>query len=186
MSAWDVGLLARRLTTGIYVHSAAVAIARATWGQESPPTAPVTEYLGAGFVRRSDGTAHEYDWCHHIEVARTDLGLNDELDRMWFASAVVLLGDALAAEDYFDRAPILEMVRHLRNGIAHGNRFEIRDPSALAEWPAHTRDAACCSQSGATFEITSELNDMRVLFDYMGPGDVLDVLISVGTRLLAR
>ncbi|NLT54581.1 MAG: hypothetical protein GXX79_08435 [Actinomycetales bacterium] len=109
-----------------------------------------------------------------------------ELDRAWLVSALVLLADNLAAENYFDRAPILEMVRHLRNGVSHGNRFEIRTPDALLEHPAHTRGAACISPTGATFEITPELHGGPVLFDFMGPGDVLDVLISVGTHLLNR
>jgi hypothetical protein len=87
----------------------------------------------------------------------------------------------LAAEDYFDRAPVLEMVRHLRNGIAHGNEFTLRNPKELALWPAHTREASC--QAANPFEITAELDGHAVLFDFMAPGDVLDLLISVGTYL---
>ena len=33
------------------------------------------------------------------------------------------------------------------------------------------------------FEITPELEGTAVLFDFMGPGDVLDLLISVSTYL---
>jgi hypothetical protein len=73
------------------------------------------------------------------------------------------------------------MVRHLRNGIAHGNRFTLRNPDELKLWPAHTRDAAC--RFSAPFEITPELEGTAVLFDFMGPGDVLDLLISVSTYL---
>lgn len=110
----------------------------------------------------------------------------DELDRAWLGSALIVLGDRLAAESYFDRAPILEMVRHLRNGVGHGNRFEIRNPSELAVWPAHTLGAACASPNGSTFEITPDLHGSRVLFDFMGPGDVIDLFASVGTRLLGQ
>jgi hypothetical protein len=87
----------------------------------------------------------------------------------------------LAAEGYYDRAPVLEMVRHLRNGIAHGNRFSLRNPTELNAWPAHTRDAAC--RSSGPFEITPDLDGSAVLFDFMGLGDVLDLLISVSTHL---
>ena len=49
----------------------------------------------------------------------------------------------------------------------------------LKLWPAHTRDAAC--RFSAPFEITPELEGTGVLFDFMGPGDILDLLISVST-----
>jgi hypothetical protein len=35
------------------------------------------------------------------------------------------------------------------------------------------------------FEVTPELEGSPVLFDFMGNGDVLDLLISVGTHLMA-
>ncbi len=105
------------------------------------------------------------------------------MDRAWCVSSLILLGDRLAAEGYFDRAPVLEMVRHLRNGIAHGNRFTLRNPNELRAWPAHMRDASC--QSAEPLEITPGLDGSVVLFDFMAPGDVLDLLISVGTHLLS-
>ncbi|MBM6402171.1 hypothetical protein [Phycicoccus sonneratiae] len=107
--------------------------------------------------------------------------LRDEMDRAWCVSSLVLLGDRLLAEGYYDRAPVLEMVRHLRNGIAHGNRFTLRNPGELTKWPAHTRDAAC--QLSPPLEITPDLDGTEVLFEFMGPGDVLDLLISVSTHL---
>ena len=113
----------------------------------------------------------------------TEPALRDEMDRAWCVSSLVLLGDRLLAEGYYDRAPVLEMVRHLRNGIAHGNRFTIRKPDELRRQPAHTSGASC--QSGLTFEVTPELDGTPVLFDFMAVGDVLDLLVSVGTHLLA-
>ena len=110
----------------------------------------------------------------------TEPALRDEMDRAWCVASLVLLGDRLLAEGYFDRAPVLEMVRHLRNGIAHGNRFTLRNPDELKLWPAHTRDAACRL---SPFEITPELEGTAVLFDLLGLGDVLDLLISVSTYL---
>ena len=73
------------------------------------------------------------------------------------------------------------MVRHLRNGTAHGNRFTLRNPDELKKWPAHTRGAACSYSE--PFEVTPDLDGTEVLFDFMGPGDVLDLLISVSTYL---
>ena len=186
MSAEDVGHLARRLTTGLYVRAAALELVRDPRVRDLIPAGSPLGEPPAGLVQRKDGTLSAYDWLHHLNVAKDDPVLAAELDRAWFVSALVVLGDRLAAEDYFDRAPLLEVVRHLRNGVGHGNRFEIRDPRALLERPAHTRNAACRSQTGVTFEITPDLHGTPVLFDFMGPGDVLDVLISVGTYLLRQ
>ena len=47
--------------------------------------------------------------------------------------------------------------------------------------PSPTRGAAC--QSSEPFEITADLDGTEVLFDFMGPGDVLDLLIAVSTFL---
>jgi hypothetical protein len=60
------------------------------------------------------------------------------------------------------RAPELELIRHVRNGIGHGNRFDIRDPSRslLSTLP------------------TIALRGTGVLFDFAGPADLLDVLTS--------
>jgi hypothetical protein len=37
--------------------------------------------------------------------------------------ALLTLGDALQVHRYFDHSPELELIYHLRNGVAHGNRF---------------------------------------------------------------
>lgn len=76
---------------------------------------------------------------------------------------------------------MLKMVRQQRNGIAQGNRFTLRNPDELKKWPAHTRGAAC--QDSEPFEVKADLDGTEVLFDFMGPGDVLDLLISVSTYL---
>jgi hypothetical protein len=177
-----VGLLARRLTSGLYIHAAAITMLR---HPQAPALAPAAQVgPAAGVLRRLDGSECAYDWKYHLDLLRSDPSYTDELDRAWLISALMTLADRLGAENYFDRAPVLEMVRHLRNGLAHGNRFDIREPQKLAAWPAHTRDAACRGPGGASFEIHQGLNGQPVLFDFMGPGDVLDLIISVGTHLL--
>jgi hypothetical protein len=40
-------------------------------------------------------------------------------------SAMLALGDELRTHHYFDHAPILELVYHMRNGMAYGNKFAI-------------------------------------------------------------
>lgn len=178
--------MARRLTSAVYVQAAVLDIMRDVRTLTFAPTPEIAGDRSAGFVYRRDGTPLAYDWRHHMEAARTDAALTAELERAELSSALLVLGDRLAAEGYFDRAPILEMVRHLRNAVGHGNRFSFHEPAALLQWPAHTRDAASRSPTGAAFEITAGLQGTCVLFDFMGPGDVLDVLVSVGTHLLRQ
>lgn len=180
MSAEETAQLASLLRTGLYAHAAAVEFGR---DPRVLSLARLTEADGRpiGTVICKDGSSRPFDLKYALDLMGTEPALRDEMDRAWCVSSLVLLGDRLLAEGYFDRAPVLEMVRHLRNGIAHGNRFTLRNPDELKLWPAHTRDAAC--RFSAPFEITPELEGTAVLFDFMGPGDVLDLLISVSTYL---
>jgi hypothetical protein len=107
-----------------------------------------------------------------------------DLDRVWLVGALLALGDALKQHGYFDHAPELELLRHLRNGVAHGNSFRIDNPKELTKFPAHNRLAWVKSDSKAVFEITPSLQNQPVLFDFMGPGDILDLLMSVGLYLV--
>jgi hypothetical protein len=71
----------------------------------------------------------------------------------------------------------------LSNGVAHGNTFRI-NLKHLAKFPAHNRLARVRSDSKAEFEITPDLQDKPVLFDFMGPGDILHLLMSVSLYLM--
>jgi hypothetical protein len=75
-----------------------------------------------------------------------------------------------------NRAPLLELIRHLRNGVAHGNSFEIKDAGRLLKFPAHNRAAVTKRD---VFEITKRIDGKNVLFDFIEAADVLDVLMSI-------
>lgn len=94
--------------------------------------------------------------------------------------ALLTPGGKLGDHQYFDQAPILELVYHLRNGIAHGNTFNItRDgKKRLAKHPAHNGNAAVKSPLGTMYQITPDLTG-PVLFDFVGAADVIDILQSV-------
>ena len=111
-----------------------------------------------------------------------DKAIEAELPRVWLTGSLLALGDALKDHDYFDHAPALELVYHLRNGIAHGNRFNFTASGLerLEQYPAHNREAWFRKM---IFEIAPALNGQAVLFEFMGAGDVLDVLSSVGAHL---
>lgn len=181
VSAEETGRLASLLRFGLYAHTAVVELGRHPHATSLALRTAGDGESPVGSVACKDGSSRPFDLKYALDLVGSEPALRDELDRAWCVSSLILLGDRLAMENYYDRAPVLEMVRHLRNGIAHGNRFTLRNPSELSTWPAHMRDAAC--RSSETFEITPDLDGSAVLFDYMGPGDVLDLLISVSTHL---
>lgn len=183
-AAFDTGQLVERLTQGYYSHVAAISIATDPRATLLAPQTRLGQIVPVSDVKRKDGTAHVFDFLHFLSLVQSDVLIAGELERVWFAGTLLRVGDALAQHNYFDRAPELELLRHMRNGIAHGNRFRIDNPSSLARYPAHNRLAWIKSDLNVVFEIDPSLNGTDVLFAFMGPGDVLDLLMSVGLYLI--
>jgi hypothetical protein len=52
------------------------------------------------------------------------------VDRVWLTGGLITLADALERNNYFDRAPHLKLVRHLRNGVSHEVHLSIAVKSA--------------------------------------------------------
>jgi hypothetical protein len=141
----------------------------------------------ASYVTRNDGTRHTFDLPYYLNQAHTNPGIVYELPRVWLVGSLLAVGDALGIRPnhYFDHAPVLELIYHLRNGVAHGNVFRIDDKGRkrLEKYPAHNRAARVRSVTKAEFEIKPNLNGQTILFEFMGPGDVLDLLQSVEVYL---
>ena len=179
-AAFDVGRLAEDMAQGYSAHSSAMTIItrldaqtlhRVTWND------PV------GSAPCKDGTEWSFNLRDFLRLASTKPAIAAELPRVWLTGSLLAVGGALKRNGYFDRAPELELVRHLRNGVAHGNRFNILYPGELKEFPAHNRDVWPKRPKSAIFEITPALNGQRVLFDFLDAGDVLELLFSVGSYL---
>jgi hypothetical protein len=176
----DVALMARHLTTGYYSFLVAHHVAVNPQSINSlSPAHPIGE------IKRKDGTVQTLDLRHYLDLLREDQGLQRDFLRLWAMGALLTLGDELTNHGYFDQAPILELVYHLRNGIAHGNRFRIdrRGNERLAKYSAHNRHAAVKSPLGTLYEIVPGLTG-QVLFDFIGAADVIDLLQSVEDYLL--
>jgi hypothetical protein len=180
-AAFDVGTLAIDMADGYSTHSAALtvvtrldaqALHRLAWHPDPVGTAPT-----------KDGSPICFNLYGFLSLAMRRSVIAAELPRVWLAGSLLAVGDALARNSYFDRAPQLELVRHLRNGIAHGNRFDIRDLDKLKEFPAHNRDVWPRRPGRGIFEIIPELDETRVLFDFMEAGDVIEALHDVGVYL---
>lgn len=183
-STFEIGRLAHRMAQGYYAHAAAIEIAKGPHAK-----ALVSEtLLGqiSSYVTRKDGTQHTFDLPHYLGQAHTNPEIVDELPRVWLVGSLLAVGDALYDVEYLDHSPLLELIRHLRNGIGHGNKFTFkrgkRTPGLdqLRKFPAHNKQA---NIKGAEFQIDGSLEGRQVLFDFMGPGDVLDLLQSVEVYL---
>ena len=180
----EVSQTAQRLASGYYAFLVAQLVAA---NPDSINSLPPAKALGAdptGEIKRKDRTAHILNLRHYLDLFREDHSVQREVLRTWAIGALLTLGDELSAHDYFDRAPELELVYHLRNGVAHGNRFNITDRGRrrLAGHPAHNRSAAVKSPIGSVYEITPTLAG-PVLFDFMGAADIIDLLQSVEVYL---
>ncbi len=180
-AAHEVGQLAQHLVRG---YLAQIAAARSVPRMGSNALVRLISDRPSDFVERKDGTKWSFDTQDAL-VDLADNAIHVELPRVWLTGSLLALGDALKDHGYFDHAPALELVYHLRNGIAHGNRFKFTASGLerLKRYPAHNREAWFRT---VIFEIAPALTGQSVLFEFMGAGDVLDLLSSVGAQLNKR
>jgi hypothetical protein len=181
-AAFDIGKMAHRMAEGYYMHLAAIQVARDPRAVALSPNVEPGQIVPVGYVFRKDDIAHVFHFTHYLGRAGSDPDTFDDLNRLWLVGALLAVGDALSRHGYFDHAPELELLRHLRNGVAHGNTFRI-DPKRLAKFPANNRLAWIRGDNKAEFEITPNLQNQPVLFDFMAPGNILDLLMSVSHYL---
>ncbi|MCK1383649.1 hypothetical protein [Bradyrhizobium sp. 21] len=179
-----VSRTAGRLASGYYAFLVAQYVAANPLSINALPPNGELGQSPIGKIARKDGTFHTLNLRYYLDLFREDQKIQTEILRAWALGALISLGDELSAHRYFDRAPILELVYHLRNGVAHGNRFNTTGGGLrrLAQFPAHNRAAMSKSPTGITYEITPALSG-SVLFGFMGPADVIDLLQSVELHL---
>jgi hypothetical protein len=171
-AAAKVAQFARNMASGYAAHIALIRVAPRV--SDKAAVQLIADYP-TDSVQRKDGTKWSFDTQNALVSAVADEAIAKELPRVWLAGSLLAVSDELKRNEYFDHAPELELVRHLRNGIAHGNRFAIQKLT----YPAHNR--GCFKNT--IFEITPKLNGQPVLFDFMDAGDVLDLLYSVADHV---
>lgn len=183
-AAFETGQLIEKLVAGYYGHLAATIIATDARAVSMAPAIETGQNVPVGRVFRNDQTSHTFHFLHYLKTLKTDPVIEETLSRVWLSGVLITAGDLLSKNGYFDKAPEFELVRHLRNGIAHGNTFRIDNVNKLIEFPAHNMFAAVRSDKHADFVVDESVQGLPVLFDFMGEGDILDLLISVGLRLI--
>jgi len=170
-----ISRLAHRLGTGYFVHTSILEVL------DTVDLAQPIDWTKESQAFRKDGSFHRFAADHYFREAVADEATRLDLDRVWIAGALLQLGDALDRIEYYDRAPILELVRHLRNAVAHGNRFRINKAEVLDKFPAHNRDLRW--HDGPAIEIVAALHDQPLMFDFMNPADFVDVFLAVAEYL---
>jgi hypothetical protein len=188
-AAWDVGVMAQRLASEYYTHIAALHVAADPRAATFAPPVEPGEMVSVLRVPRDDGTCHKFAFDHFVaDVKKPEL--LEDFKRSWLASSLLRIGDAFGEHDYFQHAPEAELVRHLRNGVAHKNRlhFEMKnkrvvDPiTGKLRYPAHNRRYTK-ALTMREYVIDTDLEGDAVLFDYGGPAAILDILTALGWHL---
>lgn len=124
---------------------------------------------------RRDNTYYEgIDVWESLDAIQNDPDFNLDYLGNVFTVGLMWIGNACKRGKYFDQTPELEFLRHLRNGIAHGNRFDLRSPEPRR--PARFKE----------FEITRALNGQAVLFEFISTGDIFDLLDNLESHLRER
>jgi hypothetical protein len=185
--ALKIGELTQRMVRGYYAHAAAIEAAQDPRVKTLFSAIPPGQIVPVGFVPRKDGTKYPYHFHHFLDEVRTRAEIADDLQRTWLVGSLLTIGDALSRKGYLDHAPELELIYHLRNGVAHGNRFQFDQKALnrLTKYPAHNKMTPFRTNT-TEFEIVAGLHRQPVLFDFMGPADILDVLSGVGVYLLRK
>lgn len=123
---------------------------------------------------RRDGTKHPpLDVYASVSRIRGNPQFNLDYVGAFLMAVISLIADRLSHNAYFTKSPELEFVRHVRNAVAHGNRFHFRNDEPSR--PARFRD----------FEIRRDLEGTVLFWEFMGPGDTLDLLQEVEAQLRA-
>jgi hypothetical protein len=178
--AFALGQSIFELAQGCYAYEALSLVANDPRAEVIVPDVPAGEGPQGKLVR-IDGTSHIFDIRHYLSLARNHSFTNENIARSWYSGALITAGDLLADHSYFDRQPEFELVYHLRNGAAHGNNFNI---TSTGQRRLHSKNAYLrWYDNSKRFEITPALNKTQILFDFVGPGDVADILTLTAERL---
>lgn len=178
--AFALGLSIWQLAQGCYAYEALSLVAKDPKVDIIIPDVPVGEGPQGKLIRK-DGSHHRFDIRHYLNLAKNDAVTKEHIIRSWYFGALVTAGDLLEDKSYFDHQPEFELIYHLRNGVAHGNKFHIT-PAGMRRLQSHNAHIRG-SDNSEQFKILPVLNGKKILFEFVGPGDVADILMMTAERL---
>lgn len=185
-SAREVSSLAQDMVGQYFIHFAAMYVARNPKAEALAPPIKPGEHSSILRIPRRDGTEMSMLFLHYLK-ANVDQKVKSDFDKLWFRGALLTVNDALGDNGYFGHVPEAEMVRHLRNGIGHRNRFTF-GPGVLNKLTGKLKHPANTHEMWKVFrhprhEIESHLEGTEVLWTWGGPDGVLDCLTALALRL---
>jgi hypothetical protein len=185
-AAVDVATLAQRMVSQFFSHHAALYVARDTRVQKFAPPIETGQHVPVLKIPRRDGSAMIMSFDHYLAEGRKPETKQD-FDKVWLIGALLMVGDALGTNEYFGHIPEAEIIRHLRNGVAHGNRFSFR-PDVIDKTSAKLKHPAnifryAGRQVMPMHEVDTDRQGTEVLFVWGGPDAIIDCLTVLGVHL---
>jgi hypothetical protein len=174
------------MVTLYFGHVAAMYVARDPRSDILAPPVEKGQIIPVLKIPRGDGNEMIAAFPYHLTECRKPEAGRD-FDRVWLVGALLSVGYALSRHGYFGHAPEAEIVRHLRNGVAHGNKFGFADSvkdatTGRLKKPANTARYAA-RQGMPVREVETHLQGTEVLFAWGGPDAVVDCLTVLGIHL---
>jgi hypothetical protein len=185
-AAVDVATLAQRMVSQFFSHHAALYVARDTRAQKFAPPIETGQHVPVLRIPRRDGNAMIMSFDHYLAEGRKPETKRD-FDKVWLIGALLMVGDALGTNKYFGHIPEAEIIRHLRNGVAHGNRF-IFHPNVIDKTSGKLKHPAnifryAGRQVMPMHEVDTDRQGTEVLFVWGGPDAIIDCLTVLGVHL---
>lgn len=124
---------------------------------------------------RMGGKHHRYvlkvPLSDFFDIVGTGPSFNMPYFRTVFSGAIAFVYELSREAGVHNTRPECQFLRHLRNAVSHGNRFYFK--RGQPNRPAKFKE----------FEITSALKGTpNVLFDFLWPGDVVDLFRYIRTN----
>jgi hypothetical protein len=183
-AAVEVGQLAERMIKQYFAHHAAIQIARDIRSDQLIPQVEAGQIVPVFRIVGNDGSAMTAHFPLFLQASR-DPEVQTDFDKVWLVGALLTVGNALGAHQYFGHMPEAEIIRHLRNGVAHGNKFsfEHRVKDAMTGRLKHPANTARYPTQAIVRDVETNLDGTEVLFAWGGPLVVVDCLRVLGVHL---
>jgi hypothetical protein len=184
--AVEVATLAQRVVSQYFSHYVAMHIARDPRSNAFAPSVEQGQIVPVLKIPRRDGNAMIMSFDHYLVEGRKP-DTRQEFDKVWLIGALLTVNDALGDNGYFGHIPEAEIIRHLRNGVGHGNEFDFRASvkdkrNGKLKYPANIFRYAARQQM-PRHEVDTYLQGTEVLFTWGGPDAIIDCLTVLGIHL---